>query len=194
MHVAAGVLENARGEILVARRFDHAHQGGLWEFPGGKLEAGEEVRAGLARELAEELGIIVDAARPLIRVRHDYPDRHVLLDVWRIAAWHGRIHGREGQELKWLTAEALPGLPMPAADVPIVRAVRLPDRYLITPSPGADTDGFLAALSASVESWPCSPLGHHGCVAPAARACSSMGARSCWRRGAPTAFTWTARA
>lgn len=151
MHVAAGVLENARGEILVTRRFDHAHQGGLWEFPGGKLEPGEHVRTGLARELAEELGIILDAARPLIRVRHDYPDRDVLLDVWRVTAWHGRVHGREGQDLKWLAADALPGLPMPAADVPIVRAVRLPDRYLVTPSPGADIDGFLAALSASID-------------------------------------------
>ena len=151
MHVAAGVLENARGEILVARRFDHAHQGGLWEFPGGKVEVGEDVRAGLSRELTEELGITVDTARPLIRVRHDYPDRSVLLDVWRVTSWRGRIHGREGQELEWLAAEALPELPMPAADVPIVRAVRLPDRYLITPSPGADTDGFLAALSASID-------------------------------------------
>jgi 8-oxo-dGTP diphosphatase len=185
MHVAAGVLENARGEILVARRFDHAHQGGLWEFPGGKLEAGEEVRAGLARELAEELGIIVDAARPLIRVRHDYPDRHVLLDVWRIAAWHGRIHGREGQELKWLTAEALPGLPMPAADVPIVRAVRLPDRYLITPSPGADTDGFLAALSASVDAG-VKLVGLRAKALPAAELAvlSARASRVCRARGA----------
>jgi 8-oxo-dGTP diphosphatase len=151
MHVAAGVLENARGEILVSRRFDHAHQGGLWEFPGGKVEAGEDVRAGLARELQEELGIAVGAARPLIRVRHDYPDRSVLLDVWRVTVWQGRIHGREGQELQWLAADALPGLPMPAADVPIVRAVGLPERYLITPPPRGDIDAFLAALCASID-------------------------------------------
>ena len=88
--MVAGVLGNARGEILVARRFDHTHQGGLWEFPGGKLESGEQVRTGLARELAEELGISVDSARPLIRVRHDYPDRSVLLDVWWVTGWHGR--------------------------------------------------------------------------------------------------------
>jgi len=145
------VLGNARGEILVARRFDHAHQGGLWEFPGGKLESGEQVRAGLARELAEELGISVDSARPLIRVRHDYPDRGVLLDVWRVTGWHGRIRGREGQSIRWLSADGLAGLPMPAADVPVVAALRLPDEYLITPSPGSDRDAFLAALSASIE-------------------------------------------
>ena len=145
------MLGNARGEILVARRFDHAHQGGLWEFPGGKLESGEQVRAGLARELAEELGIRVDSARPLIRVRHDYADRGVLLDVWRVTAWHGRVRGREGQSIRWLSADALAGLPMPAADVPVVTALRLPDEYLITPSPGSDRDAFLAALSASID-------------------------------------------
>ncbi len=87
----------------------------MWEFPGGKLESGEQVRAGLARELAEELGIRVDSARPLIRVRHDYPDRGVLPDVWRVTAWHGSVRGREGQSIRWLSADALAGLPMPAA-------------------------------------------------------------------------------
>ncbi len=149
--MAAGVLCNARGEILVARRFDHAHQGGRWEFPGGKLEPGEDARTGLARELEEELGIDLDSARPLIRVRHDYPDRGVLLDVWRVTAWQGRVHGREGQALRWLGADALTGLLMPAVDVPVVKALRLPDCYLITPSPGSDRDAFLAALSASVD-------------------------------------------
>jgi 8-oxo-dGTP diphosphatase len=84
-------------------------------------------------------------------VRHDYPDRSVLLDVWRVTVWQGRIHGREGQELQWLAADALPGLPMPAADVPIVRAVGLPERYLITPPPRGDIDAFLAALCASID-------------------------------------------
>jgi 8-oxo-dGTP diphosphatase len=149
--VVAGVLGNARGEILVARRFDHAHQGGLWEFPGGKLESGEQARAGLARELAEELGISVDSARPLIRVRHDYPDRGVLLDVWCVTGWHGRVHGREGQRFRWLTADALVGLPMPAADGPVVAALRLPEKCLITPSPGTDRDAFLTALSSSID-------------------------------------------
>lgn len=144
------MLENARGEILVAKRASDAHQGGLWEFPGGKLEPGEAVPAGLTRELAEEIGITVDAARPLIRVRHDYDDRRVLLDVWRITAWHGAVHGREGQELAWTAPDDLVGLPMPAADVPIVSAARLPARYLVTPSPGPDQEAFLAALGASV--------------------------------------------
>ncbi len=149
--MAAGVIYNARGEILVARRFEHAHQGGRWEFPGGKLEPGEDVRAGLARELDEELGISLDSARPLIRVRHDYPDRAVLLDVWRVTGWQGRVHSREGQALRWLGADAFTGLLMPAADVPVVKALRLPDCYLVTPSPGSDRGVFLAALSASID-------------------------------------------
>ena len=149
--MAAGVIGNALGEVLVARRSDDAHQGGLWEFPGGKLESGEAPRAGLARELVEELGITLESARPLIRVRHDYPERAVLLDVWWVTAWHGRAHGREGQELRWLAVDALAELPMPAADVPIVTALRLPERYLITPSPGSDREAFLSALRASID-------------------------------------------
>jgi len=149
--VAAGVIADERGDILVARRFAHAHQGGLWEFPGGKLEPGESVPAGLGRELGEEIGIAVEAARRLIRVRHDYPQRSVLLDVWRVSAWRGRVHGREGQELAWVPPERLCDLPMPAADVPVVNAVRLPDRYLVTPPPGGDLEAYLAALAASIE-------------------------------------------
>lgn len=149
--MAAGVLANARGEILVSRRSDDAHQGGLWEFPGGKLEAGEDVAAALARELREEIGIRVDSARPLIRVRHDYGDRAVLLDVWRVNAWHGTVRAREGQALQWLAPDTLTGLPMPAADVPIISAARLPERYLITPSLQGDRQAFLAALRASVD-------------------------------------------
>jgi len=144
------VLSNARGEILVARRDDEAHQGGLWEFPGGKLEADEDAARALERELHEEIGIHVDSARPLIRVRHDYGDRAVLLDVWRVTEWRGPVRAREGQALRWLSPDALEELSMPAADVPIVRAIRLPARYLITPSPQGDRDAFFAALTASV--------------------------------------------
>ena len=149
--MAAGVLADARGEILVARRFEDAHQGGLWEFPGGKLESGEDAPTGLARELAEEIGITLESARPLIRVHHDYGDRDVLLDVWRVTGWRGRVRGREGQELRWLPVDGLAALPMPAADVPVVTALRLPDSYLVTPPPGENAEIFLAALSASID-------------------------------------------
>lgn len=71
VHVAAAVIRGADGSVLIARRADTQHQGGLWEFPGGKVEEGETVQAALARELQEELGIHVTAARPLIKVGHD---------------------------------------------------------------------------------------------------------------------------
>jgi 8-oxo-dGTP diphosphatase len=102
VHVAAAVIRDGSGQILIARRADSQHQGGLWEFPGGKVEADESVETALARELHEELGIVVGAARPLIKIRHDYPDKQVLLDVWEVSAFTGEPHGAEGQPLAWV--------------------------------------------------------------------------------------------
>ena len=149
IHVAAAVIVNACGEVLVSRRNARAHQGGLWEFPGGKLEADEDVYAALCRELHEELGIEVDAARPLIRIPYRYPDKSVLLDVWRVTAFRGEAHGREGQPVQWVAPEQLPSLEFPAANQPIVTAARLPDRYLVTPEPGPDFPARLARAFAA---------------------------------------------
>jgi len=140
------VITNRAGQVLLARRPEHVHQGGLWEFPGGKLESGEGVEYALVRELHEELGLIPTVCRPLIRIRHDYPDKSVLLDVWRVDAWEGEPHGREGQPIQWVAPEALPARAFPLANRPIITAARLPDRYLITPGPGADEEPFLAGL------------------------------------------------
>lgn len=133
VHVAAAVIRRADGHILLAKRADQQHQGGLWEFPGGKVEAGESVSAALHRELQEELGIAVTAARPLIKVQHDYPDKQVLLDVWDVSGFTGEPHGAEGQPLAWVSPRQLPDYDFPAANQPIVRAARLPAQYLITP-------------------------------------------------------------
>ncbi len=133
VHVAAAVIRGANGKILIARRADTQHQGGLWEFPGGKVEAGESVEAALGRELKEELGIVVEAARPLIKVQHDYPDKHVLLDVWEVSAFSGEPHGAEGQPLAWVSPRELADYAFPEANQPIVAAARLSDQYLITP-------------------------------------------------------------
>jgi 8-oxo-dGTP diphosphatase len=151
IHVAAAAVFNARGEVLITRRPGHVHQGGLWEFPGGKLEPDEGVREALKRELQEELGIVVEAARPLIRVHHDYPDKSVLLDVWRVERILGQPHGREGQPLEWVDPEALPERSFPAANLPIITATRLPPVYLITPEPGPDTDHLLEGLARSLQ-------------------------------------------
>ena len=150
MHVAAAAIFDAQGRVLIARRPEHVHQGGLWEFPGGKLEADETVEVALRRELREEVGIEIVSARPLIRVRYDYPDKAVLLDVWRVDAFQGDAHGRERQPLVWVSPEDLSGYEFPQANKPIIRAVRLPDRYLITPEPNGDQQVFLDSLSAAL--------------------------------------------
>jgi len=150
IHVAAGALIDPQGRVLIARRHDDAHQGGLWEFPGGKCEQGEAIESALARELHEELGVTVLAHRPLIRVAHEYADRKVLLDVHLVQQWRGEPHGREGQPLAWVSPGQLDGYPMPAADVPIVRALQLPDRYLITPAAVADKGTFLRDLEVAL--------------------------------------------
>nr|WP_246883218.1 Nudix family hydrolase [Pseudomonas protegens] len=149
VHVAAAVIRDACGKILIARRADTQHQGGLWEFPGGKVEPGEAVEAALARELQEELGIAVTAARPLIKVQHDYPDKQVLLDVWEVSAFSGEPHGAEGQPLAWVTARELADYEFPAANQPIVAAARLPAQYLITPE-GLETPTLLRGMQKAV--------------------------------------------
>jgi 8-oxo-dGTP diphosphatase len=146
VHVAAAAVFDDRGRVLISRRPGHVHQGGLWEFPGGKLEPGETALSALCRELHEELGITVQAARPLIRVAHDYPDKSVLLDVWRVDHFTGLPAGCEGQAIEWVVVGNLHDYRFPAANAPIIKAVSLPDRYLITPEPGRDHARFLGTL------------------------------------------------
>ena len=151
IHVAAAALVDGQGRVLLARRHPDAHQGDLWEFPGGKCEPGETMHQALARELREELGVEPVEHRPLIRVTHHYADRSVLLDVHRVERWQGEPHGREGQPLAWVEIGALDDYPMPAADGPIVRALQLPDRYLITPA-AVESDGrFLRQLQCALD-------------------------------------------
>lgn len=149
VHVAAAVIRDRDQRILIARRADSQHQGGLWEFPGGKLEPGEAPRAALVRELREELGIEVKAARPLIKVAHDYPDKQVLLDVWEVCEFAGEPHGAEGQPLAWVSARQLPGYEFPEANRPIVAAASLPGEYLITPD-GLDNGPLLRGIQKAI--------------------------------------------
>lgn len=150
IHVAAGVIRNAGGQILIAKRPDDTHQGGLWEFPGGKLEPGESVQAALVRELHEELGIHSTEMSPLIQIRHDYPDKSVLLDVWNVLTFEGEAHGKEGQPVKWVMPEALSSFQFPAANAPIVTAAQLPARLLIT-GDTTDIDTCLSGLARALD-------------------------------------------
>lgn len=151
VHVAAGAIEDAQGRILITKRPDHVHQGGMWEFPGGKLEPGEGPEIGLDRELHEELGIRVLSSRPLIRVHHDYGDRHVLLDVHRVSAFSGVPHGREGQPISWVDPGAMDPHDFPAADRPIITALCLPALYLITGEDPLNLDIFIARLTRALD-------------------------------------------
>ncbi len=147
LHVAAAVLRDAEGRVLLTRRHDHLHQGGLWEFPGGKLEPGESVARGLARELREELGIEVRRCRPFLRVDHVYPDLAVQLDVREVLAWDGVPQPLEGQALRWADPDGLDPAAFPAADVPVLTALCLPPSYAISDAPD-DTEAWLARLDA----------------------------------------------
>ncbi len=146
IHVAVAVIENDKGEVLISKRHDHLHQGGLWEYPGGKVEPDEDVQQALFREIEEELGVHIGSARPLIRIPHDYGDKQVLLDVWRTSRWSGEPHGREGQPLQWVARKQLHRYPFPAANTPITHAIQLPSSYAISPEPD-DTGKFLGQLA-----------------------------------------------
>jgi 8-oxo-dGTP diphosphatase len=123
VHVVAGIIRDAQGRILISRRHDHLHQGGLWEFPGGKVESDETVRDALARELIEELALMVIAAEPFQQIRHDYPDKSVLLDFWLVSEFEGEARGVEGQPVEWVSVATLRDYEFPAANVPIVDAL-----------------------------------------------------------------------
>jgi len=150
-HVVAGVLADARGRVLVAQRGAGKHLAGTWEFPGGKLDSGENVLAGLRRELREELGIEAGAIEPLISVPWRYPDKTILLDTWRVLDYTGAPIGREGQAIAWRRIDELATLDMPPPDRPIVNALRLPDLYAITPEPGTDAAEFLRRVESVLD-------------------------------------------
>lgn len=135
IHVVAAVIENQQGQVFIAKRPDHAHQGGLWEFPGGKVELDESAKHALKRELFEEIGIHIQKYEPLIQISHDYPDKSVLLDVWRVTHFDGIAHGKEGQQTCWINKSKLSQFDFPAANKPIICAASLPKHYLITPEP-----------------------------------------------------------
>lgn len=132
IHVVAGIVADISGRVLITRRPPGKHLAGCWEFPGGKRISGESRAEALIRELREELDLTVDEARPLIRYRHDYPEFSVDLDVWRVLAWRGEPRGLEGQLMDWVSPADLAGHDLLPADRPIMAALRLPDRYLVT--------------------------------------------------------------
>ncbi|HXQ63315.1 MAG TPA: (deoxy)nucleoside triphosphate pyrophosphohydrolase [Steroidobacteraceae bacterium] len=128
LQVVAGALVDARGRVLITERPAGKALAGRWEFPGGKRALGETPRAALRRELAEELGIEVDRAAPLLAVTYRYPAATVAvhIDCWRVDSWHGEPVALDRQRLRWCTREELAGADILEADRPIVTALLLP--------------------------------------------------------------------
>lgn len=151
IHVAVGVIAGDDGRILIAKRSQTAHQGGLWEFPGGKVDAGENVLEALTRELQEELAIEVISSEPLIQIRHHYPDKSVLLDVFKVTSFSGSPCGVEGQPICWVAPKDLKNFEFPAANQSIIKAITLADRFLITGEFVSNED-FLTRLLNALES------------------------------------------
>ena len=123
VHVAVGVIENEQGEIFIAQRHPEQHQGGKWEFPGGKVEAGENVQQALQRELKEECGIDVTDMAPLTVIEHQYKDKRVLLDVWWVLSYSGEARQLEGQDWCWVDKNQLGAFQFPEANQPIVECI-----------------------------------------------------------------------
>jgi 8-oxo-dGTP diphosphatase len=120
IHVVAGALFDTQGRVLIAQRPPGKHMAGGWEFPGGKLDAGEQPFNALVRELHEELGVTVRAATPLIAYEHLYADRSVFLDLWQVTEYQGKPHSREGQPIKWVSLDELPNANLLEADRPMI--------------------------------------------------------------------------
>ncbi len=124
--VAAAALVDSDGRVLIAQRPPGKQLAGLWEFPGGKVEAGETPEAALIRELREELGIEVTPAclAPFVFASHTYETFHLLMPLYLIRRWEGVVSAREHAAVKWVRPAGLGDYPMPPADEPLVAYLR----------------------------------------------------------------------
>ncbi len=123
--VVAGILIDSQDQILIAQRLDSKSDlDGFWEFPGGKREPGEGAFAALCRELQEELAIEVGSAKRYMQLQHEYPDKHVELDFWRVFHWRGEPSSAEQQPLKWVQRSQLAGENILPSDAPLVARLK----------------------------------------------------------------------
>ena len=150
IQVAAAVIVRSDGRFLLASRPPDKTYPGYWEFPGGKIEAGESAYTAMVRELDEELGIRVIRSVPWITRRHDYATARVVLTFFRVYAWHGEPQPREGQTLSWQAADDLTVAPVLPANLPVLRALSLSPLFGITQA-GNDPAAFLLRLDRALE-------------------------------------------
>ena len=129
IHVAVGVIVNDRDEVLVAYRPKNKDQGGLWEFPGGKKEKDETIELALERQFLEEIGIKLESYSPMLKIKHDYKEYSVILDVWMITEYSKIPVGVEGQTIEWRKVQSLNFKDFPEANKNIIRLLKLRGAY-----------------------------------------------------------------
>ncbi|QFU21018.1 8-oxo-dGTP diphosphatase MutT [Shewanella eurypsychrophilus] len=123
IHVAVGVIINKSEQILLAKRPLNLHQGGKWEFPGGKVELNETTSEALIRELKEEVNLDVSASHPMMEIHHDYGDKQVFLDIHWVKNFSGIATGAEGQEVLWVEKDDLIKYEFPEANKAIITKI-----------------------------------------------------------------------
>ena len=151
IEVAAAVIQRADGRFLLGQRPPGKVYAGYWEFPGGKIEAGEPPERALARELHEELGIDIEQCYPWLTREYVYPHGHVRLRFFRVLAWKGEPHPREDQAIAWQALAAPSVSPMLPANAPVLASLRLAHEYAITDAARLGTAPMLAALERRLE-------------------------------------------
>ncbi|AWH88077.1 8-oxo-dGTP diphosphatase MutT [Limnobaculum parvum] len=129
IEIAVGIIINSEQAIFVTQRLKGSHLAGYWEFPGGKVESGEDARQALKRELYEEVGIEMIHSIPLKTLEYDYPDRQLTLHFFIVDGWEGQPEGREGQVSRWIDVSKLNVAEFPEANQPVI--VELKQRYRI---------------------------------------------------------------
>lgn len=151
LDVAVAVLQREDGRVLLAQRPTGKPWEGYWEFPGGKIESGEAANQALVRELHEELGVDPDRAYPWVTQEYAYPEKQVRLHFYRVLAWHGQPHGREGQGMSWENPQAINIGPLLPANDKVLRALSLPPIYAITNAKKFGEAEFVQRLKAALE-------------------------------------------
>ena len=144
--IAIGVIFNQHNQLLISRRTSKQHLAGCWEFPGGKLESGESFKFALRRELHEEVGVTVHTAVKIFSSTHQYSDRQLSFQLYKIIHYSGAVIAKQNQQLRWVDADQLSSIDFPEANRSMVDALILPQQYMI-----ADEQVFSCSLIETVK-------------------------------------------
>lgn len=120
LQISVGIIRNATGEIYITQRAADSHMAHKWEFPGGKIEAGETPEEAVIRELQEEVGITATSLHPFDKLEYQFPDRHITLWFWLVDGWEDEPWGKEGQPGRWVAQQDLVAEEFPPANVPVI--------------------------------------------------------------------------